>query len=58
MILCNFLAAGPTLAIIQTAQDFFPNWKETGLGNAIAKTASSSTAQPYSRDWVTFSGCL
>jgi len=39
MIMCNFLAAGPTLAIIQTAQDFFPNWKTTGLGGAISKTA-------------------
>ena len=39
MILCNFLAAGPTLAIVQTAQDFFPNFKETGLESAIAKTA-------------------
>jgi MFS family permease len=39
MILCNFLAAGPTLAIVSTAQDFFPNWKQTGLEPAIAKTA-------------------
>ncbi|GAM35792.1 hypothetical protein TCE0_017f04389 [Talaromyces pinophilus] len=39
MILCNFLAAGPTLAILQTAQDFFPNWKETGMSGPIAKTA-------------------
>ena len=39
MILCNFLAAGPTLAIAQTAMDFFPNWKETGLDGPIAKTA-------------------
>lgn len=39
MVMCNFLAAGPTLAIIQTAQDFFPNWKQTGLEPAIAKTA-------------------
>lgn len=39
MILCNFLAAGPTLAILQTAQDFFPNWKETGMAGPISKTA-------------------
>ncbi|KAJ5912133.1 uncharacterized protein N7473_001436 [Penicillium subrubescens] len=39
MILCNFLAAGPTLAILQTAMDFFPNWHETGMSSAISKTA-------------------
>ncbi|KAJ5305456.1 uncharacterized protein N7443_005116 [Penicillium atrosanguineum] len=39
MVLCNFLAAGPTLAIIQTAEDFFPNWQVTGLSSAISKTA-------------------
>jgi MFS family permease len=39
MILCNFLAAGPTLAILQTAQDFFPDWQSTGMSSAIAKTA-------------------
>jgi MFS family permease len=39
MVLCNFLAAGPTLVILQTAMDFFPNWQETGLNGAIAKTA-------------------
>ena len=39
MVLCNFLAAGPTLAIVQTAQDFFPDWKTTGISGAIAKTA-------------------
>ncbi|KAJ5666379.1 uncharacterized protein N7477_008827 [Penicillium maclennaniae] len=39
MVLCNFLAAGPTLAIIQTAQEFFPNWQQTGLSSAISKTA-------------------
>ncbi|KAJ5995789.1 hypothetical protein N7481_002766 [Penicillium waksmanii] len=46
MILCNFLAAGPTLAILQTAQDFFPDWMETGMASPIAKTAYffSSTA--------------
>jgi MFS family permease len=39
MILCNFLAAGPTLAILQTAQEFFPNWKATGMSGPISKTA-------------------
>ncbi|KAH7141089.1 major facilitator superfamily domain-containing protein [Dactylonectria macrodidyma] len=39
MIMCNFLAAGPTLAILETAQDFFPNWQETGMAGPIAKTA-------------------
>ena len=39
MILCNFLAAGPTLAILQTAQDFFPDWQKTGMAPPIAKTA-------------------
>ncbi|KAL1894204.1 hypothetical protein Sste5346_005990 [Sporothrix stenoceras] len=39
MVLCNFLAAGPTLAIAQTAMDFFPNWQTTGIDGPIAKTA-------------------
>lgn len=39
MVMCNFLAAGPTIAIVATAQDLFLNWKQTGLGDAIAKTA-------------------
>lgn len=39
MIMCNYLAAGPTLAIVETAQDFFPDWQETGLDDPIAKTA-------------------
>jgi MFS family permease len=39
MILCNFLAAGPTLAILQTAQEFFPNWKTTSMSGPISKTA-------------------
>lgn len=39
MVMCNFLAAGPTLAIVQTAQSFFPDWKETGINTPIAKTA-------------------
>lgn len=37
--MCNYLAAGPTLAIVETAQDFFPDWQETGLDDPIAKTA-------------------
>ena len=40
MFMCNLLAAGPTIAIVQTAQDFFPNWmQQGGLGPAISKTA-------------------
>lgn len=39
MMMCNFLAAGPTIAIVETAQDFFPNYKQTGLPPAINKTA-------------------
>ncbi|RDW88533.1 MFS general substrate transporter-23 [Coleophoma cylindrospora] len=39
MLMCNFLAAGPTIAIVQTAQDFFPDWMQSGLGPAINKTA-------------------
>lgn len=39
MVMCNFLAAGPTLAIVETAQDFFPDWEEQGLTSAISKTA-------------------
>jgi MFS family permease len=39
MVMCNLLAAGPTIAMVETAQDFFPNWKQIGLANAISKTA-------------------
>ncbi|KLO82163.1 Uncharacterized protein LW93_9345 [Fusarium fujikuroi] len=39
ILMCNFLAAGPTLAIVETAQDFFPDWQKTGLDGPIAKTA-------------------
>jgi MFS family permease len=39
MFMCNFLAAGPTIAMVSTAEDFFPNWKQIGLSSAIAKTA-------------------
>jgi MFS family permease len=40
MMICNFLAAGPTIAIVETAQDFFPNFMQTGgLSPAINKTA-------------------
>lgn len=39
MFMCNFLAAGPTIAIVQTAQEFFPNYKPTQLVAAISKTA-------------------
>jgi MFS family permease len=42
MFMCNLLAAGPTIAIVQTAEEFFPNWKQngkSGLVDAISKTA-------------------
>lgn len=39
MLMCNFLAAGPTIAIVETAQEFFPNWKEDGLVPSISKVA-------------------
>ncbi|KAF8857618.1 MFS general substrate transporter [Acephala macrosclerotiorum] len=39
MFMCNFLAAGPTIAMVQTAQEFFPNWKQITLVSAISKTA-------------------
>jgi MFS family permease len=45
MFMCNLLAAGPTIAIVQTAQDFFPGWMkmgpvpEAGLVAAISKVA-------------------
>ncbi|TVY39109.1 putative MFS-type transporter [Lachnellula subtilissima] len=39
MFMCNFLAAGPTIAMVETAQDFFPDWKQIGLIAAISKVA-------------------
>jgi MFS family permease len=40
MFMCNLLAAGPTIAIVQTAEDFFPNWKQEGSPvPAISRTA-------------------
>ena len=40
MFMCNLLAAGPTIAIVSTAQDFFPDFMQTGgLVPAISKTA-------------------
>jgi MFS family permease len=39
MMICNFLAAGPTIAIVETAQEFFPGAIGAGLGPAINKTA-------------------
>jgi MFS family permease len=39
MFMCNFLAAGPTIAIVETAMDFFPNAGQEGLSDAISKTA-------------------
>ena len=37
--MCNLVAAGPTIAIVETAQDFFPDWKQTGLTPAISQVA-------------------
>jgi MFS family permease len=39
MFMCNFLAAGPTIAIVETAMDFFPDAGKAGLNAAISKTA-------------------
>ncbi|KAF7553023.1 hypothetical protein G7046_g7212 [Stylonectria norvegica] len=41
MTMCNFLAAGPSIAIVQTATDFFPNSvaEDTLLTSAIPKVA-------------------
>ncbi|OBT66823.1 hypothetical protein VE03_04074 [Pseudogymnoascus sp. 23342-1-I1] len=39
MFMCNFLAAGPTVSILETALDFFPTAGEAGMADAIAKTA-------------------
>jgi MFS family permease len=37
--MCTLLAAGPTIAIVETAKEFFPNWKTMGMGKAVSKTA-------------------
>ncbi len=40
MFMCNFLAAGPSIAILETALDFFPPIAgPAGIPSAIAKTA-------------------
>lgn len=39
MFMCTFLAAGPTIAMIQTTKEFNPNWREIGLVPAISRTA-------------------
>lgn len=43
MLWCNFLAAGPTVAIVQTTLDFFPGSPPTtdpvGFNNNIAKVS-------------------
>ena len=39
MIMCNFLAAGPTVAIVETALDFFPAYRDKNPVPAIQKTA-------------------
>ncbi|KAI0409720.1 major facilitator superfamily domain-containing protein [Xylaria palmicola] len=40
MLVCNFLAAGPTIAIVETAVDFFPGYN---LNVAISQVAYSFT---------------
>jgi MFS family permease len=37
MFMCNL--PRPTIAIVETAQEFFPNWKQMGLVPTISKTA-------------------
>ncbi|KFY97941.1 hypothetical protein V500_01845 [Pseudogymnoascus sp. VKM F-4518 (FW-2643)] len=39
MFMCNFVAAGPTIAIVETATDFFPTAGSAGMTGAIFKTA-------------------
>lgn len=39
MFTCNLLAAGPTIAIVATTLDFFPNAMKTGLTAAISTVA-------------------
>lgn len=39
MVACNFLAAGPTIQIVETTLDFFPDAMQTGLPTAIGKVA-------------------
>ncbi|RDL31070.1 Uncharacterized protein BP5553_09859 [Venustampulla echinocandica] len=39
MFMCNFLAAGPTIAIVETAMDFFPAAGPAGMVGAISKTS-------------------
>jgi MFS family permease len=40
MFMCTLLAAGPTIAIVETAKEFFPNWEnEGGVSVAVGKTA-------------------
>jgi MFS family permease len=36
---CNLMAAGPTIAIVSTAMDFFPGAGMAGLSGSISKTA-------------------
>ncbi|GAW15966.1 hypothetical protein ANO14919_053880 [Xylariales sp. No.14919] len=36
MLVCNFLAAGPTIAIVETATDFFPN---DHISNSVSRVA-------------------
>lgn len=39
MFMCNFLAAGPSIAIVETAMEFFPTAGQEGMAGAIAKTS-------------------
>jgi hypothetical protein len=39
MFMRNFLAAGPTIAIVETAMYFFPEAGQAGMAGAISKTA-------------------
>jgi hypothetical protein len=44
IFLCNFLVAGPAIAIVEIAQTFFPMEANPDLGGSIAKTAYFFTA--------------
>ena len=39
MFMCNFVSAGPVVAIAETAMTFFPDWKRQGLVKVISKVA-------------------
>lgn len=50
MFMCNFLAARPTISILETALDFFPSAGPTGMSDAIAKTAYFFTTTSLLQD--------